>query len=379
MPVRLLQAVVAKREKMSVPRCILLSGPCGIGKTTLGRLFAALVNCDAPTPEWEPCGACYHCTSILASESSIVLEVEAATHRKVEDMDEVRKLVSYVVPQGKRRVVIIDEFHTISDTAQESLLHLLESHALDTTFVLTTTKIKAINDAILSRVLPIALNDIALEDRVALVRQYFNDYGIKIDDRVIPVIAQARYGLRSVWQLVDKLKLDFGDKEIAYESALDVLGLVGGERLEAVVSYAVKSLVGVVDRGQRLQKSGVEWATLLDALFSFAEDSIILIESGEVRAQSGVSEKFVESTPWSKGQCLALIEAFHELSLLDWKTGVPRLYSVMHQPVASATVAAPQASAPVQKKVLTLPDKLNADPVWALICKNIGGRIVDAA
>lgn len=376
MPVRLLKAMVAKD---SIPRCILLSGPTGVGKTTLARIFAASVNCDDRKADMEPCGACYHCKSILSSKSSIVLEVEAAVHRKVEDMDEVREVVSYIVPEGKRRIIIIDEFHTVSDTAQESLLHLSEAKALDTTFVLTTTRKDSINDAILSRSLKIALGGISPEERVALVTQYFNDFGLKVDSRVLPIIAQAPEGLRSVWQLVDKLKLDFGDKAIDFDTALDVLGLVGGERLEATIAASVKSLLATVERGNRLQKAGVEWSVLLNALFSFAEDSIILFEAGEIRCTSGASEAFLQSTPWEKGRCLTVLNSYHELSRLDWKTGLPKLYAMLHQSHYSVTISdgLPAVAAPI-KAPLSLADKLNSDPVWALICRNLGGRVVEA-
>ncbi len=375
MPVRLLRAMV---DKQAIPRCVLLSGPCGVGKTTLARIFAAYVNCDNRQGD-EPCGECYHCQSIMNSQSSIVIECEAATHRKVEDMDAVRELVAYTVPEGKRRVVIVDEFHTVSDTAQESLLHLLEAHASDTTFVLTTTRKKSINDAILSRALPVPLNDISFEERVAIINQYFNDYGLQVDPGVTSVIARAKYGLRAVWQLVDKMKLDFDGKKIEYEQALDVLGLLGGARLEAVTAALARSLMGAVEKGGRLQKSGVEWTTLLDSLFMFAEDSIILTETGEVRPHSGVSEKFLESTPWSRFQCMTFMETYHELTLLDWKSGIPRAYAALNRTAAPAAVQSGTTVAPVASKAVSLVDKVNADPVWAQICRYLGGgRVVEA-
>lgn len=386
--VRLFQQMVARDY---LPRCIMISGPPGVGKTSLARIWAALVNCDSRTQDLEPCGECFHCKSIMAGESSIVVEVESATHRKVEEIDEVRKIVTYHVPAGKRRVVIMDEFHTVSDTAQESLLHVLEANSLDTTFVLTTTDLKGIEEAILSRSFPIALNGISPQDREALIRQYFTDYSVQADDAVVSMVARAPYGLRSIWQLIDKLRLEFGDKPITLEAAQDVLGLATGIRLEAVIAASQRSLSGLLGAAAPIQKSGCTWVTFLDALFAFAEDAVVLHESGELRTSSGVSESFLSAPSWTKADCLAFVRAYFDLANLDWKSGLVRLYSVMNAPaqvapLPSNTIAEVVIQAPGSPVAATSPARpatalelLNQDPVWALIGRNIGKRVVEVA
>jgi len=370
-PVKLLQAMVMKKY---YPRCILLSGPSGVGKTSLARIFAAAINCDAQKENQEPCEECYHCKSIFDLNSSIVIEVEAATNRKVEDMDEVRKLVSYAVPEKKRRIIIVDEFHAISDTAQESLLHILEANSLSTTFILTTTKPSGIIDAILSRAFPILLSGITLEDRKDIVSQYFHDFGLQVDPGVSDLVSRAQFGLRSVWQLVDKLKLQFGDKLISYEDAQDLLGLMAGLRLETAILSVKKSLASVMSQGTLLQKAGVAWLDFLEALFLFAEDTIILQETGEFKLSSGVSEEFLGKNVWTKTEALFFLSSYFELCKLDWKTGLPMFYVTFNKPVSTTS-----SESVSKNNKPTLVELLNSDPVWLAISQKLGRRIVEAA
>lgn len=395
--VALLQNMVSKKY---FPRCILLTGPTGVGKTSLARLWAALVNCDRPTADWEPCGECYDCTSIFNGESSIVIEVESATHRKVEEVDEVRKLTSYTVPEGKRRVIIMDEFHCVSKTGQESLLHVCEANALDTTFVFSTTDKKGIEDAVKSRALEIVLNGISIDERKSVIEQYFKDYEIQVEPSLVDLVARAPYGLRSVWQVIDKLKLTMQEgQKLTLAQAEEVLGAATGGRLEAVAMGAKKTLTALIGAGKVLEKSGCAWSTLLDALFLFAEDSLIMHESGELRTSSGVSESFLTKSLWGKADCLSFIRAYFDLVQLDWKTGLVKLYASLQatyteSPALAVSIATngteatirnegwQGSSAPVTKiapKMSTREELLNQDPVWALIGKKFSKRVIQAA
>jgi DNA polymerase III subunit gamma/tau len=369
--VRLLQQSILKSY---LPRCIIVSGPAGSGKTTLARIWAATVNCENSTAG-EPCGVCGTCEAIFGSESSLVHEVEAATHRKVEDMDGVRNSVSYAVPKGKRRVVIVDEFHAISDTAQESLLHLLESTHTETTFILTTTEPRKILKPIWSRSFPIQLGPVSSEERVQLVDQYIKDFGIQCEAGVSDLLSYAPHGMRSVWQLLDKLRVEFGSELITYDKAQTALGIVAGGRLETFASSLRKSLTATLASSTEFQKSGADWPNFVETLFRLAEDLIVMYESGEFRVTSGVSEEFLSSGVWTRAECLMFINSYSELARLEWKTGTTRLYSMFQTPAA-------EASQPVKIQQSTNKTKaeiLNSDPVWISIGKQVQKRVVEAS
>jgi len=102
------------------------SGPRGVGKTTTARLLAAAINCsssDRPTPT--PCGTCVSCTEILEGRSIDALEIDGATHGKVDQARDLIEVVAFAPVRDRRKVFIIDEVHAISAAAFQALLKTL--------------------------------------------------------------------------------------------------------------------------------------------------------------------------------------------------------------------------------------------------------------
>lgn len=133
-----------------IPSGIILSGPYGTGKTTLARIFGAAVNCDSVSPKGEPCTRCESCRAVYEGMSSDVLEIDAASHGQVEDIRTLVRDVHFSA-QGRRRVIILDEAHSISRQGFNALLKTLEEPPENVSFVLVTTERNKIPDTIHSR------------------------------------------------------------------------------------------------------------------------------------------------------------------------------------------------------------------------------------
>ena len=135
-----------------VAHAYLFAGPRGTGKTTTARLLAKALNCPNRGSDGEPCNRCESCREIAEGVSMDVIEMDAASHNRVEDIREVRVNVGTVASvKGARRVYILDEAHMLSKAAANALLKTLEEPPAHAHFVLATTEPYKLADTIRSR------------------------------------------------------------------------------------------------------------------------------------------------------------------------------------------------------------------------------------
>ena len=128
----------------------LFCGTRGTGKTSIAKLFAKAVNCENPGPNG-PCGECAMCKAIEEQSSMNVVEIDAASNNRVDDIRQVIDEVQYSPAEGRFKVYIIDEVHMLSTSAFNALLKTLEEPPSYLIFILATTEAHKIPLTILSR------------------------------------------------------------------------------------------------------------------------------------------------------------------------------------------------------------------------------------
>lgn len=174
-----------------LPSSILLVGPRGVGKTTIARILAKSVNCS--TSNIEPCDECQSCQDITAGASMDVLELDAASNNKVEDVRRILDSCMYA-PVAQKKVYILDEVHMLSKAAFNCLLKTLEEPPAHCLFILCTTEEEAIPATILSRCSKFYFDRIDMEDIVNYLEKVCDCYNTAYERGALQIIAKASEG-----------------------------------------------------------------------------------------------------------------------------------------------------------------------------------------
>ncbi|MCI8792835.1 MAG: DNA polymerase III subunit gamma/tau [Eubacterium sp.] len=238
----------------------LFCGTRGTGKTTVAKIFARAVNCENPGPEG-PCGECAMCRAIQQQASMNVVEIDAASNNRVDDIRQVIDEVQYSPAEGRYKVYIIDEVHMLSVSAFNALLKTLEEPPSYLIFILATTEAHKIPLTILSRCQRYDFRRIGVETIAERLQELLDREGIEAEDRALAYIArQADGALRDGLSLLEQcISFYFGQK-LTYENVLKVLGAVDntvyhelmGTLVRNKVEGAVELIARVVEQGKDL-------------------------------------------------------------------------------------------------------------------------------
>ncbi len=271
----------------------LFSGPRGVGKTTTARLLAAAINCSsAPGPTPTPCGTCVSCVEIFEGRSIDALEIDGATHGKVDQARDLIEVVAFAPVRDRRKVFIIDEVHAISQAAFQALLKTLEEPPQHAVFILATTERHKIPATILSRCQRFdfaRLTDEEVADRLADVA---TREGIPVPGRAaLAALAAAATGsLRDALSLFDQAAARAGGKV----TAADVAALLGAPDRGTLVALFASLLAGdraeVLKRCAELEASGSDPRATLRDLVALVRGAVRLAADPAAPAPAGLSE-----------------------------------------------------------------------------------------
>ena len=208
----------------------LFSGIRGTGKTSCAKIFARAVNCLNPK-DGNPCNECENCKMILNDKALEVVEMDAASNRRIDDIRELKEKVIYPPQIVKYKVYIIDEAHMITNEGFNALLKILEEPPKHLIFILATTEIDKLPDTIISRCQRFEFKRINNLDIVENIKYILNNLNVEVEEDGINLISELSSGaMRDALSLLDQV-VATGKEKITVEDINECLGLVNLNKL----------------------------------------------------------------------------------------------------------------------------------------------------
>lgn len=282
-PVAVLKSAL---EHDRVSHAYLFAGPRGVGKTTAARLFAKGINCERG-PTAKPCNACDPCVSIWEGRSLDVIEMDAASHRGIDDFRDLSEKTRFVPAGLRRKVYIIDEVHMLTLQAFNAFLKTLEEPPPQCVFILATTDPDSVPVTIHSRCLRLEFRLIPEPDIAAHCREVAEREGVSLSEEAAHLVARAAEGsLRDALCLLDKLML-ISDRSVEAEAVLEVLGFAPRASIVHLLRAVGRGdAEGLLKEVQGLYAQGHEFTRLTQQVVAVLKD-IVLSRHGLATLREG--------------------------------------------------------------------------------------------
>ena len=310
----------------------LFSGARGVGKTTTARLLAKALNChktDFPNPK--PCDSadadpCVSCTEVAESKSLDVLEFDAASHTKVDEIREIILESVNVNPARDRfKIFIIDEVHMLSTSSFNALLKTLEEPPPNVVFIMATTELHKVPDTILSRCQQFDFRTISLQKILSRLKEISKAEKIEISDGALREIARSGEGsMRDAQSNLDQV-ISFSEGKIETDAVVDALGIASAENLSRTITAIAEKNPGaalsvvddLVERGQDLRN-------FCRDLLTFVRDLLIVKIAGE-------DDELLESAILSPDQLNQISTPFLDTDLIRFFNSIAETESKIRE------------------------------------------------
>jgi len=261
-------------EMKKIAHAYLFSGPRGVGKTTIARIFAKCLNC-INGPVSVPCNKCDNCVEITNSSSFDVLEIDGASNRGIDEIRNIRENVNLLPAKSRFKIYIIDEVHMLTQEAFNALLKTLEEPPSYIKFFFATTAPEKIPPTIISRCQRFNLKPLKIEDVKKKILEICEKENIEIEEKAIDEIYEFCEGsLRDAISLLEQVSI-FSEGKIKCEDIRNLLGFPENERIENLLkNIRVKNYIECINSFHKLVSEGKDPVLILEGMIRKIKDLV---------------------------------------------------------------------------------------------------------
>lgn len=303
-------------ERGKIAQAYLFSGPRGIGKTTIARIFAKTLNC-LKRKKNEPCCQCENCLAVQEGKSFDLIEIDAASNRGINEIRELREHVKYPPSVFQYKIFIIDEAHMLTIEAFNALLKTLEEPPKHAIFILATTEIHKLPETIISRCQRFDFKKVKIDDITKLLETMAIAEKVKVEKGVLENIARHSEGyVRDAVGTLGQI-LSLNDKEITSEEAALVLPHSDFNLIMDLVGFMFKKdLKSSIDLINQLVNEGIEVENFTNDLLEYLRKLMLVKVMGSIESLSWeLDKKFVQRVN-EQAEIVSLSELLNIIDLI---------------------------------------------------------------